>query len=261
MSSLTAIIILLCIVIALVVLLFIAIILLLRRNSNVQKLTYPVYEYVVKKAEHESDAMLKKARSDADALIAHAEKEGQSIVGSYTKKAEEAHRDFAGSFSQLEASLEGMLAETKDAGGAELRDLFARAKEALAHHEETWDKQAEEITGTLHHTAVSLQKQGQESLGMIDEHLKRVQSELEAALRTRMESQDKAVAEHLEEVTRVAEAEIGAYKKARIAILDTHIEKLVQDVVKEVLHTQLSFKEHGALARAALIEAKEHNLL
>lgn len=262
MSTLTLVTILLCVsAAALFGLLVILVIMSIRNGAQMQKLTYPVYDYIVKKADHEAQEVVKKARKEAEEIVQSAQQSGQEVIASYTKKAEEAREKYGQSLTTLGNSLEKILEHAKDDGEASLREQFEQLQKTLAEHQRSWVDRSDAVVGELGSVASMLEKRSTDTLNHIDADLKTVTETLASALKERLEKQDEAVGAHLKSLSEAAEAEIISYKKARLSILDARIESLVEEVAKRVLRTELTNPDHARLAREALAEAKEHNLL
>jgi F0F1-type ATP synthase membrane subunit b/b' len=242
-------------------LLVILVVMSIRNGAQMQKLTYPVYDYIVKKEEHEAQEVLKRAQKEAEELVQSAQESGHEVIALYTKKAEEAREQYGQSLSTLTNSLEKKLEHAQDAGEASLQELFEHMQKTLAEHKRSWQDRSDAVLGELDAVASMLEKRTRETLSRIDTDLQSVKETFSHTLRERIEKQDEVVATHLRELSEAAEVEIISYKKARLSILDARIERLVEEVAKQVLCAELSSAEHASLAREALEEAKAHNLL
>ncbi len=232
----------------------------MRSSSQMHKLTYPAYEFVVRKAEHDADVIIEEAQKKARSIIAEAEKTGQVTMQSYEKSAKEAQDHFVERFGNITDNLASHLEVASQKGVAEVESFAQDALLAL---------QAEQaaVTGGFKDALLSVTTFSNDLHTKTDAALAHMHQGVEdasAALALKLQEESDAGSAHiaafLEKTLATAEAQILAYQ-SRIALLDTHIERLVEDVARNVLHKELTLHDHAELARNALKEAKEHNVL
>jgi hypothetical protein len=107
----------------------------------------------------------------------------------------------------------------------------------------------------------SLQTQTSQAVGTLEQKMAEAQQQLLLGLKAQADAQQERIETSLKKANDDALLQIDQYKKARLSLLDTHIERLIEDVTTRVLHKKLTVTEHAELARNALAEAKEHNLI
>lgn len=249
------------VLVGLVIATVIMLVLQIRNSVQINKLTFPAYEYVVKQAEHKANEIISLAQKEARAILAEAEKSGQKAFATYNETAVTTQEKYAGTLATLSTSLSEKLADLAQKGGEHLLSVTTQATDTIASKEKAVATAFDVPLTHMNELAGELKKKSAHTLSQIDGEVASVFLKLGASLSERDDSYKKQIDTHLTEALARAEEEIGAYKKARLSLLDTHIERLVEDVATQVLHTSLTTKEHAELARKALEEAKEHNLL
>lgn len=233
-----------------------------RRNTQtMNKLTYPAYEYVIKKAEHDAEAILNEARGKARSIIVDAEKTGQKTIEVYKKDAATMQDAFAQSIDDLRHHLSKELTASHEAGIKTLEGAMAALTDSLTDEEEKVRSAYSSLLEGAHTLARTMEEESHKSLTVMEQEITKTAGAITDKLKKEDEAYERYIDEHLQAAVKAAEEEIKTYRDKRIALLDLHIERLVEDVAKEVLHVQLTPTQHGDLARDALIEAKQHNLL
>jgi F0F1-type ATP synthase membrane subunit b/b' len=233
----------------------------IRNSVQINKLTFPAYEYVVKQAEHKANEILNQAQKEARGILAEAEKSGQKAFATYNQTAVKTQETYSGMLEKLSHELTDHLAETAKKGGEKLVSVTAHASETISAREKALAASFDASLEEMHTFSTKLQSRTEHALSSLEKEMGEIAKKLTEGLHEHEVSYKKEIATHLERALEVAEHDIDSYKKARIAVLDMHIEKLVEEVTAKVLHKKLSVEEHGALARAALVEAKEQSLL
>lgn len=233
-----------------------------RKNTQtMNKLTYPAYEYVIKKAEHDAEAILNEARGKARSIIAEAEKEGQKTIEVYKNDAATMQDAFAQSIDDLRHHLSNELAASHEAGMKVLAGATAALKDSLTGEEEKVRSAYSSLLDGARSLAHTMEEESHNALTLMEQEITKTTGAITDTLQKEDDAYERYIDEHLEAVVKAAEEEIRTYRDKRIALLDSHIERLVEDVVKEVLHLQLTPSQHADLARDALMDAKERNLL
>jgi F0F1-type ATP synthase membrane subunit b/b' len=249
------------VLVGLVIATVIMLVLQIRNSVQINKLTFPAYEYVVKQAEHKANEIISLAQKEAREIIAEAEKSGQKAFTTYNQTAVTTQEKYVGTLATLSSSLSEKLTELAQKGGEHLLSVTTQSTETITAREKAIATAFDGSLAQLHELAQVLKEKSAHALLQIDGEVASVFTKLGTSLAERDESYKKQIDTHLTTALTRAEEEIGAYKKARLSLLDTHIERLVEEVTAKVLVTSLGTKEHAELARKALAEAKEHNLL
>lgn len=193
----------------------------LYNSRRITKLTSPMYEYAVKKAENESAKIIEEAQKKARDLMAEAERASLAVTAERTKQSEGAEHAY-------EAALKTML----DTSQSQLAASAKTLRENQDHLSETM------LTSMKKEEEEAKAKIVADIGAMTAEHKKR----LDAAF---------------EETLKAAKADAESYGEARKAAIEAHIFALVKEAVRITLQKSLPPEAHGELVRAALEEAKQ----
>ena len=248
-------------IIALIIGMIILLILQITSNARAGKLTYPVYEYVVRKAEHEADGIIEQAQKEARTIIVEAEKSGQETMQLYAESAKKAHDAFSESLDAYTSKLTGHLESASAKSISELQKVAEVTSSSMQQQQQTVSARFDEVLSSVQGVSETLESKALRAVDGMRQSIEQVEKSLIADIQARQTHQQEQIEQFLEKTLQSAEANIASYQKSRIALLDAHIEKLVEDVTRKVLHKQLTLDEHAELARLALVEAKENNLL
>lgn len=245
----------------LIVAMIILLLLQVRSSRQINRLTYPAYEYVIKQTEREADEIIKKAQAEARAITTAAEKEARAQVANHAKEVHEAHEAYFADLKEYYTKATSALDEIQKAGQATLHTMtdeiagVAKVQEAALQAASdgaaaTWKKIAADMTATTETQAAQ-----------ITTDLQALSQELKASVAHASETHTQAIAEQFAASMKRVEEELVAYQQARQAIIDEHIEQLVESVATEVLHHSLTSTDHAALARAALADARAKHII
>lgn len=233
----------------------------IRTTSQISKLTFPAYEYAIKKAEAEADAIVIDARKKARGVMIEAEKAGQAMVGTYDTQANGIQKKYE---AALARQTEKVVKEFHDGAAEQVQKLYtvtSTAERAITTEQKKVTDNVTRINASLEEVATKAEHRTQEVITALDKRLERVGIAIEASLKETQEGGAKKLQEHLASLQGVADEHLEVYAASRKRLLDAHIEQLVDAVVMKVLHTQLPVSTHGSLARDALKEAKSKHIL
>jgi hypothetical protein len=192
----------------------------LLNNRRVTKLTYPVYEYALKRAEDEAERIVQTAREESRRIMEQAEKDSLALVSSRTADTETAQRAYA---DALQALL------------ARLQSQFQSQAQSAAQMEH---RIGDEI-------ASSLKIEGDTALA----HEREIMNKLDDDIQ-------KHIDEHMNMAFEAIDKQVGAYERSRRDIVDARIAELVGETIKIVLQKNLPEGIHADMVYAALEEAK-----
>jgi hypothetical protein len=193
-------------------------------SKRVSKLTEPVYEFAMKRAEDEAARIIAAARSEARQLMEKAEKESLDLVAAHKAEDEGAEKAYQSSIQ----SLEGQLRE----------NLQAQAQSAL----ETEQKLSEAL-------ATEIAAAGEQSRADLSKRFETIDKEAARLI-------DERVAEAFAAAKRDAEA----YEHARKEAVDAQIFSLIGETMKILLQKNLPPEVHAEVVQAALEEAKANKV-
>lgn len=232
-----------------------------RTTSQVNKLTFPAYEYVIKKAEHDAHLLIQEAQQKADTIIVDAKKAGHATIREYTNQATQIHEEYKDAVARQTAHIGATLHEVSDAQTIALQNLTGAAASMIASQQQEVVAHVKKTNTALAAASADVEKEVLEVARALHARITGVGESIETQLRE-VDTLGKAqLATHLASLQTAADEHIAVYQDARMKLLDAHVEQLVESVVVQVLHTQLPVAEHASLARTALEEAKAMHIL
>lgn len=247
--------------VAIVLLMIMLLVLQWRSSRAINQLTFPAYEYVIKQAEHKASEIIATAQAEARKVAAEAEQAGQRTLGHYTTVGEAMQAQYEQQFATLQNELTKEITGLAEAHKAQLHTFITEGLQTLQSNQTELSTEYETLLGHFKEMTATLQRKTETAVTDLQVQLTQVKMAMAEKLTQESELLQSEVTEHLSAMLSKAEDEISAYRRARLALLDTHIERLVEDVVKQILHRRLSIDEHAELARQALEEAKVNNVL
>jgi F0F1-type ATP synthase membrane subunit b/b' len=233
----------------------------MRTTSQVSKLTFPAYEYAMKKAEHDAEELLSDARKKARTIIADSEKAGHATIEGYTNQATDIHAKYKQVISAQTSSIEKRLHAKSDEQVHALQKILGAAEDVIAMEQKKITDTVLETNKRLHKSAEETEKKVLDSVVGLQTHVAHVGEELGKQLDSISANGAQKITEHLDALQVTADGHIEQYEQSRKKLMDAHIEQLVESVVVKVLHTKLPVAEHASLARKALEEAKAKHIL
>jgi vacuolar-type H+-ATPase subunit H len=249
------------VLVGLVIATVIMLVLQVRNSLLINKLTFPAYEYVVKQAEHKSQEILLGAQKEARGIIAAAEISGQNVFKEYSELSKKANESYLGNLETLVKGLEEKLSATAQKGDTHIEKVTSDAVTTfLQQQQSVHDKFAHSFL-SLEETVTTIQTQTNNSLVSMRKRVDDVSVTFADAIAKQDASIMERIDAHMVQALEKTEEQVVAYEKGRITLIDTHIERLVEDITAQVLHKTLSLDEHGALARQALTDARTAHLL
>jgi F0F1-type ATP synthase membrane subunit b/b' len=232
-----------------------------RNSTQVNKLTFPAYEYVVKQAENKANEIVGQAQKEARSIIANAEETGQKTIQEYTVSATDAHNTYIDTVNGFTKSLTAQLSDATKVSAEQIAILTAEATASLHSEKESISSQLALTLQAVEKISARMESQTNVAVTHMKEQIAQVSEALIKKIETESEQNQEYIDTYLAKALDVAEAQIDGYKESRVSLLDAHIERLVEDITSRVLHKRLSLKDHAELAREALAEAKEQNIL
>ena len=217
--------------IVVVILLVVVLAMQIRNGERMRNLTYPVYDYTVKKAEQEAAGTLEDARKEARSIIAEAERAASHII-------EERKQASA----NLAATYEEELKDIAKQHGELVRRYASSAEEAYKGLEKMVNEYVTASNKAIKAEAETLADNLKgERKGLREEIGKRIASELEAEMKAARDSVD-------------------AYRNAQKQLLDKKLISLVEYVASIALQKELNLKDHTEQIYKALEAAKKDGI-
>lgn len=244
-------------VIAMVVLLFLQV----RSSIQINKLTFPAYEFTIKKAENEANKIIEKAQEQAREIIANAEEESHSLLAKRTEESSKDYQNYTESLETLKTDLLSTLARTVEDTDNRSREISDTFVEHLESQDQEMQKRIQSLAKNLDEVPERLRERSGVIMEGLQERIARAGEQLEHALLSTHEDHKSAIAEHLQKGFEIAEEDIKAYADGRKDLIDRHIESLVKEVVRMVLQKELTRADHAELVRSALEEARSSGVV
>jgi|AntRauTorcE11897_2_1112592.scaffolds.fasta_scaffold07573_2 F0F1-type ATP synthase membrane subunit b/b' len=232
-----------------------------RTTNKVNKLTYPAYEYVIEKAEHDAEKLVQEAQHKAQSIIAAAQQAGAKTIADYTSQAKEIHTEYSTALHTQTESLEHAMQDISDEETAALQKVTDAAEDMITTQEKSVITNVEKTNQSIQQLVAQTEQGAKESIAHIEEQIAAVGDRLETQLKETDTTGQELLQKHIASLQGVADKHVEMYTDARIKLLDEHIEQLVESVVLDVLHTQLTPSEQASLAFKALQEAKAQHIL
>lgn len=193
-------------------------------SRRVNKLTYPVYEYALKRAEEEANRIVSQARAEARALVESAEAESVKLTTAHQREDDAAQQAYQSALQALLSRFENQIKVAADTADEANKRISAEAVEALkAQAHAAQEVQAQSLQATTAEMA------------------KRVDERFAAAFAA-------------------AEKEVAEYARARKDLIDARIFELIGETMKIVFQKNLPSEVHMQLVRLALEEAKANKV-
>lgn len=233
----------------------------IRTTTQVNRLTFPAYEYVIKKAEHDAQALIQEAQKKAQSIIVSAEQAGQKTIAEYTNQATQIHQEYSDAIQAQTQGVTQALHKNESVQTQAMDSLLASAKSSITEQQNLVIKAAEGVNTALSQTTIETHQKAEEAVSALHDRVEKISDSIELQLKEVTALGTDKITTHLATLQATADEHIAAYEASRIKLLDAHVEQLVESVVGEVLHTQLPVAVHASLAREALEEAKAKNIL
>jgi F0F1-type ATP synthase membrane subunit b/b' len=232
-----------------------------RSSTQINKLTFPAYEFTIKKAENEANAIIEKAQEQAREIVANAELESRTMLVGRTEESSKDYEAYSKSLETLKENLVNTLTKTVEDThnrSQEISDTFVRHLENQDHE---MQKKIQGLATQLDEIPERLRGQSGLIMEGLQERIARAGEQLEHALISSHDTHTEAIREHLHKGFEIAERDIEEYRKGRKALIDSHIEVLVKDVVRVALQKELTRADHADLVHSALEEARSSGAL
>lgn len=244
-------------VIGMIVLLFLQ----ARSSIQISKLTFPAYEFTIKKAENEANKIVEKAQDQAREIIANAELESQALLARRTEESDKDYQSYTESLEVLKTDLLGTLTKTVEDTHNRSQEISDTFVEHLNSQDQEMQKRIQSLAKNLDEVPERLRERSGVIMEGLQERIARAGEQLEHALLSTHEDNKAAIVEHLQKGFEIAERDIKSYSEARKNLINNHIEGLVKEVVRVALQKELTRADHAELVRAALEEARSSGVV
>ncbi len=200
------------------------------------------------------------AQDQAKQIIASAQEQREQIVQEYDDQINKLQAAYQVRLESHTKKLIGQVDELQKAQSDRLTDASTEFFEQIVTEHSKIRERFERVLQMIENTQSSVQAESEHAVNSVKEKLQ----ETAQVLSEQLESYDTTITEtisnHISHTYEKIDEEMHTYREARKAILDRHIQQIVEDVANRVLRKQLTITEHAELAREALRQAKEDNV-
>ena len=250
-------------------------IMLLRSSDKVHKLTYPVYDYIIKEAQHKAQEITYDAMKHSRDLLVDAELEGIKVIAKEKIDSRKIEEEYEQQLSTLTEQTKKLLEEYTRKATGELQNITKTLEQSIRNNlqnvEKTGSHATEELQSltktlekTIHDNLKRVEEAGTEGVKRSEELTEQILEELSKRLSHAFENLEGSVKDKIQEniekeFDSVREI-IDMYKKKRMDMVDNEIIALIEQTTALALQKKLTFREHTELLFAALEEAKSQNI-
>ena len=225
----------------------------MRSTKKVNDLTYPIYEYVIKRAEGKAQDITNSALKRSKELIAVAEIEGKKVL--VQEKLESA---------KIEKSYEDKLKELTEQTKSLLNEYATEAEQNAALTKELLETYAHEAEESLRTLTESLEKSVSggisENERVIKEESVRISKQMSSTFEALEKRFKEQIDQNLKKEFASAKEMVKSYRKQQLDLVDAYIVSLVERTAAIVFQEKLLLKDHADLALRALEEAKSEGV-
>ena len=239
------------------------------------KLTYPVYDYIIKEAQHKAQEITYDAMKHSRDLLVDAELEGIKVIAKEKIDSRKIEEEYEQQLSTLTEQTKKLLEEYTRKATGELQNITKTLEQSIRNNlqnvEKTGSHATEELQSltktlekTIHDNLKRVEEAGTEGVKRSEELTEQILEELSKRLSHAFENLEGSVKDKIQEniekeFDSVREI-IDMYKKKRMDMVDNEIIALIEQTTALALQKKLTFREHTELLFAALEEAKSQNI-
>ena len=219
----------------LLLLIIILLVLLVVNNRRIHKVTYPIYDYIVKGAHKKAKQITYDAMKDSRKIIADAELEGVKIIAKEKLDSKHIEEDYEERLDDLTENTEKLVAKYNESMQQDMKRLSEavekRIAAGIAKNENFLQEETTKLSNQLTSTFTTLEANAKEQI------------------RSNVEKEFISVKKVVE-----------TYRQERFALIDNQLIALVEDTTAIALGKKLTLSEHTDLLYKALEEAKAKDI-
>lgn len=249
------------ILVGLVVLIIGLIVLQIWSSLQIRRMSKTAYQDDVEVARSQAKNIIAEAQMEAQGVLSEANEAGAQAMVEASRAARKTNESYQAELQNIIDRYNQELDATIKRGDKSFADLAKAAADSFNRRQEELNGQFDDVLESLSTVASTLNSQTIGTMSELEKSIEQATKTLEVMLKQGEVVVKQRVEEHLNKLLDRAEADVEEYRKARLTLLDSHIERLIEDIAVRVLHKKLSLDEHGELAQQALSDAKEHNVL
>lgn len=230
-------------------------------SLQIRRMSKTAYQEDIKVAQSKAVEIVSDAQTEAQNVLAQANETSVRAMAEAGKAAQKTNEAYQAELRALIERYNAELQKTLTRGDESFAALTTAAADSFNRRQETLNGQFDDVLEALSIVADTLKTQTTQTLSNLEKSIESTSTTLETFLKEGESIVKENVEKHLGALLDRAEEDVDAYRRARLTLLDRHIERLIEDVAVRVLHKKLTLDEHGDLALKALRDAKEHNVL
>ncbi len=230
-------------------------------SIRVNRMTYPVYEYALSKAEAEANHILHEAEEKARKIIADAEQKSTSLLDVKRKEIETAEETYRSALENLAGDLRQKIQARADTIGAQEEGMAAALAKSVTKTSEEIRTHAEAVEKSLDSLREHTEARAIKTEQVLSKGAEEASARMIAAFARAEEEGKRQIQEHSRALADKLEKEIADYRAARKRFIDEHAVELIENATKIVLRKELSADDHTKFALRALEEAKAMGVL
>ena len=230
-------------------------------SIQIKKMSRTEYQDDVQEAKSQAASIVAEAQIEASDVLLEANEVGARAMAEAGKTARKTNESYQAELQKIIDGYNQELEATIKRGDKSFATLTSAAADSFNRRQDELNNQFDDVLESLSNVAGTLSSESMGAMKSLDKRIDETTQTLGKMLENGEVIVKKRVEEHLDKLLDRAESDVDEYKKARVTLLDSHIERLIEDIAVRVLHKKLTLDEHGELAQQALKDAKEHNVL
>ena len=230
-------------------------------SLQIRRMSKTTYQDDVREAQSQAADIVTQAQIEAQEVLTEANEAGAQAMADASRVAKKTNESYQAELRGIIDRYHQLLDETIKRGDQSFTTLTKAAADSFNRRQDELNEEFDDVLGSLSTVGKTLTTKTTQSMTDLETGIDKATSTLAAMMEQGEEMVKQHMEEHLNKLLDRAEADVEEYRKARLTLLDNHIERLVEDITVRVLHKKLTLDEHGELALQALKDAKENNVL
>lgn len=247
--------------IGLVIGLIVLLVLQILTSMRVQKLTYPLYEYALSKAQTDAQRIVKEAQEQARTILSEAQSAATSLAKKEVAEVDARSVDYRKELDALAAKAQQLLTAEGEHARSEQAEVLQKLVKEIGAHGETLQARMADIEKELKAFLDGASARSRDMRQALEAEGKQVSGDITKAFEDVAAQGKKRIDEGIEGFLKQAQTEAEAYRENRKRLVDEHMADLVVEATKVVLRKALTPDEHADLAARALKEARTAGML
>ncbi len=241
----------------LIVAMIVLLLLQVRNSVVVNRIAAPAYEFVQQQAAAESARIVESAKAEAAHIVETTRAEQELILASYREQVASLQKNYEAKFSGQVTGLQEQINATITAHFGQIELVAKEAARLSEERTKTLEGQFEIIKNRYIALGETLETKAVTLTESLTDAVARTSAEVARALEAQEQSLADALSAQVHEAYASVDTAVAQYQKERYALVDTHLERMVETVITEVLKTNLTLSDHAAIVQSSLAAAKE----